>query len=107
MAGSRTDSFTLAEGVADALTTTVPDAFGATVNDVLLAALAWRYVAGSVTAASPTMPRVSVLLEGHGRYEDVLATGDDAVRADLSRAVGWFTTIAPVSLDPPTASCTR
>ncbi|HMS77769.1 non-ribosomal peptide synthetase, partial [Gordonia sp. (in: high G+C Gram-positive bacteria)] len=100
MAGSRTDSFTLAEGVADALTTTVPDAFGATVNDVLLAALAravrrWQRDRGITDDAA-----VSVLLEGHGRYEDVLATGDDAVRADLSRAVGWFTTIAPVSLDP-------
>lgn len=100
MATSRTDSFTLAEGVADALTTTVPAAFGASVNDVLLAALAravrrlQRVERGIADDAAVSM------LEGHGRYEEAAAGGDESARADLSRSVGWFTTIAPVSVDP-------
>jgi non-ribosomal peptide synthase protein (TIGR01720 family) len=70
------------------LLTTVPTAFHAGINDVLLTALAlavaeWR---GSGTD-------VLVALEGHGREEQV---GD----VDLSRTLGWFTSIFPVRLDP-------
>ncbi|WP_033287826.1 non-ribosomal peptide synthase/polyketide synthase [Amycolatopsis jejuensis] len=71
----------------------VPAAFRATVNDVLLTGLAlaaadWRrrHGAGEGTATL-------VDLEGHGR-EDQLAGG-----ADLSRTVGWFTSVVPVCLD--------
>ncbi|MEU6352023.1 amino acid adenylation domain-containing protein [Streptomyces sp. NPDC047072] len=75
------------------LLSTVPAAFGAGVDDVLLAALAlafadWRRQAGSSGGA------VLVDLEGHGREEEL---GGDAV--DLSRTVGWFTSIYPVRLD--------
>ena len=55
---------------------------------MLLAALAWALSDG--TGRVP----VRVQLEGHGR-EDVL----DGV--DLSRTVGWFTTVYPVALDVP------
>ena len=51
----------------------------------------------SVTDAAP----VTVLTEGHGRYEDVLLTGPDPRRADLSRTVGWFTSLFPLQLDLP------
>jgi non-ribosomal peptide synthase protein (TIGR01720 family) len=72
--------------VAGALLTTVPARYEATMDEVLLAAL----------AAAFDRP-VLVELEGHGREEVV---GD----ADLSRTVGWFTSLTPVRLDPPTGS---
>ncbi|WP_279629203.1 non-ribosomal peptide synthase/polyketide synthase [Amycolatopsis thailandensis] len=67
----------------------VPSAYGATINDVLLTGLAlavarWRRDGGQA---------VLVDVEGHGREED-LAGG-----ADLSRTVGWFTSVVPVCLD--------
>jgi non-ribosomal peptide synthase protein (TIGR01720 family) len=65
-----------------------PAAYRTGINDVLLAALAWALSRWS------GRNRVSIKLEGHGR-EDVL----DGV--DLSRTVGWFTTLFPVVLDVP------
>jgi amino acid adenylation domain-containing protein/non-ribosomal peptide synthase protein (TIGR01720 family) len=64
----------------------VPGVYRTQVNDVLLAAL------GSVLGRWTWRDRVVVDLEGHGR-EDVLAG------VDLSRTVGWFTTMFPVVLD--------
>ncbi|MEU4168955.1 amino acid adenylation domain-containing protein [Streptomyces sp. NPDC026665] len=77
--------------VTDAVLTTLPAAFRATGTDVLLAALAlavdhWR------TAKAPTLVR----LEGHGREEDAVPG------ADLSRTVGWFTTMYPARVDVST-----
>jgi hypothetical protein len=74
------------------LLTTVPATWHAGVNDVLLTALAaavtrWRAARGTAT------PPVLVALEGHGR-EEQLVPG-----ADLSRTLGWFTSIFPVRLD--------
>ncbi|WP_309060601.1 non-ribosomal peptide synthase/polyketide synthase [Streptomyces sp.] len=66
----------------------VPDAYRTRVNDVLLCAL------GRVLARWTGEDRVVVALEGHGR-EDLF---DDV---DLSRTVGWFTTMFPVGLDAP------
>ncbi|MEV5952090.1 amino acid adenylation domain-containing protein, partial [Streptomyces sp. NPDC051993] len=79
-----------------ALLTTVPAAFNAGVNDVLLAALAlavadWRRGRGEDDESGET--GVLVDLEGHGREE--FAEG-----VDLSRTVGWFTSLFPVRLDP-------
>ncbi|HEY0640037.1 MAG TPA: amino acid adenylation domain-containing protein [Pseudonocardiaceae bacterium] len=74
----------------DALLRAAPTAYRTRINDVLLAALAWA------TARWTGRDRVALELEGHGR-EDVL---DDV---DLSRTVGWFTTIFPVVLDVPDA----
>uniref|UniRef100_UPI0038998E4D non-ribosomal peptide synthase/polyketide synthase n=1 Tax=Saccharothrix syringae TaxID=103733 RepID=UPI0038998E4D len=71
-----------------ALLQDVPGAYRTQVNDVLLAAL------GRVLADWTGRDRVPVDLEGHGR-EDVL----DGV--DLSRTVGWFTSIFPVALEAP------
>ncbi|MGP3966626.1 amino acid adenylation domain-containing protein [Streptomyces sp. 6N223] len=65
------------------LLSSVPAALGASVNDVLLTALA-------VALGRPTV----VDLEGHGR------AGELADDADLSRTVGWFTSVYPVRLDP-------
>jgi non-ribosomal peptide synthase protein (TIGR01720 family) len=65
-----------------------PTAYRTRINDVLLAALAWALSRWSGTST------ISIDLEGHGR-EHIL----DGV--DLSRTVGWFTTIFPVTLDVP------
>jgi len=82
------------------LLTTVPAAFHAEVNDVLLTALAlavadWRRRQGRGDQSA-----LLVALEGHGREEQAVAN------ADLSRTVGWFTSIFPVRLDPGTAVLT-
>ncbi|GIG09051.1 hypothetical protein Cco03nite_57510 [Catellatospora coxensis] len=74
------------------LLTTVPAAWHAGVNDVLLTALAtavnrWRESRGMAT------PPVLVALEGHGREEEIVPG------ADLSRTLGWFTSVFPVRLD--------
>ena len=86
--------------IVDPLTTTVPEAFSASVVDVLLGTLAravrsWQRDR-DITDAAP----VTVLTEGHGRYEDVLLAGPEPRRADLSRTVGWFTSVAPLAVDP-------
>ncbi|MEU8824339.1 amino acid adenylation domain-containing protein [Streptomyces sp. NPDC048636] len=75
----------------------VPAAFRAEVNDVLLTALAlavadWRRRHGRGDTSS-----VLIGLEGHGREEIVPG-------ADLSRTVGWFTSLYPVRVDPGTLS---
>ncbi|MBM7773068.1 amino acid adenylation domain-containing protein/non-ribosomal peptide synthase protein (TIGR01720 family) [Actinokineospora baliensis] len=69
------------------LLTTVPELFHGTVNDVLLA--------GFAIAAAATRSNIArvVDVEGHGREEQVVPG------ADLSRTVGWFTTVYPVRLD--------
>ncbi|MGW2174752.1 amino acid adenylation domain-containing protein [Streptomyces sp. NPDC001705] len=74
--------------VTEAVLTTLPTAFRGTGTDVLLAALAlamerWR------GADASTLVR----LEGHGREEDVVPG------ADLSRTVGWFTSMYPARVD--------
>ncbi|MFJ8593553.1 non-ribosomal peptide synthase/polyketide synthase [Streptomyces sp. NPDC093598] len=68
-----------------ALLRAAPAAYRTRVNDVLLSALALAL------ARWTGSDRVRLDLEGHGR-EDLL---DDV---DLSRTVGWFTTIHPVAL---------
>ncbi len=83
---------TVDETVTAELVRGVPGRFHARVDEILIAAMAlaltaWRARRG---ADAP----VSLLrLEGHGR-EEQLAPG-----ADLSRTVGWFTSLYPVRLD--------
>ena len=80
-----TVSIVLDEADTDALLRKAPAAYRTRINDVLLTALA------SALSSWTGEERVTVDLEGHGR-EDVL---DDV---DLTRTVGWFTTIFPVTL---------
>ncbi|MEU9456740.1 amino acid adenylation domain-containing protein [Streptomyces sp. NPDC048277] len=78
----------LGERSTDALLRHVPRAYRTQVNDVLLAAL------GRVLADWTGSGTVPVALEGHGReglFTDV----------DLSRTVGWFTSVHPVALVLP------
>ncbi|HYN92489.1 MAG TPA: amino acid adenylation domain-containing protein, partial [Pilimelia sp.] len=85
---ARSVTVTLGERETAALLQHVPRAYRTQVNDVLLAALAT--VLRGWTGGGP----VAVDLEGHGR-EEIL----DGV--DVSRTVGWFTTVYPVTLDVP------
>ncbi|MEU1091637.1 condensation domain-containing protein, partial [Streptomyces sp. NPDC005892] len=88
------ESFTLdlSVGETEKLLTSVPAVFRAGVNDVLLTALAL-----ALRQWAPAYAARGVLLdvEGHGRYEDLLGAGHD-----LSRTVGWFTSMYPVRVDP-------
>jgi non-ribosomal peptide synthase protein (TIGR01720 family) len=81
-------SIELSEQDTTALLRAAPAAYRTRVNDVLLAALAlalarWR-----------DSDLVRLDLEGHGREEVVKGV-------DLSRTVGWFTTVYPVSVRVP------
>ncbi len=73
--------------VTEALLTAVPDRFNARVDDVLLTALALAVARIRGPGA------LSIDLEGHGREEQAVPG------VDLSRTVGWFTTLYPVRLD--------
>ncbi|MFH8470696.1 amino acid adenylation domain-containing protein [Streptomyces sp. NPDC017991] len=82
----------LPAAVTEAMLTTVPATFRTGVNDGLLTALAlavarWRRARGTEESSA------LIRLEGHGREETV------APGADLSRTVGWFTSMFPVRLD--------
>ncbi|MFF8947120.1 amino acid adenylation domain-containing protein, partial [Streptomyces sp. NPDC014864] len=76
-----------------ALLADVPAAYHAGVNDVLLTAFAVAVADWRARRARGGDTAVLVDLEGHGR-EDVVDG------ADLSRTVGWFTSLHPVRLDP-------
>jgi len=92
-------SVTVDPDVTSAVLTTVPATFHAGVDDVLLAgltaALARRRIRRGERPGS-----VLVDVEGHGRQE--FADG-----MDLSRTVGWFTSMHPVLLDPGPADPAR
>ncbi|MFE7110140.1 amino acid adenylation domain-containing protein [Streptomyces sp. NPDC057575] len=85
-----------------ALLGTVPARFHAGVNDVLLTALAvtlarWRRDRGQ----DQTFAHIE--LEGHGR-EGRFVADTAGFDPELSRTVGWFTTLFPVTVDPGTAA---
>ncbi|QKV91249.1 non-ribosomal peptide synthase/polyketide synthase [Streptomyces sp. NA02950] len=88
--GAETDTLPVEvdETDTEALLRSAPTAYRTRINDVLLAALALAL------ARWTERSRVCVELEGHGR-EDVVEG------ADLSRTVGWFTTMYPVSFEVP------
>ncbi len=77
---------TLSAAETQALLTDVPQVYHTQINDVLLTALA------QAAHGWTGVPRLLVELEGHGR-EDLFAD------VDLSRTVGWFTSLFPVLLD--------
>ena len=81
----RTVSLALTEEETDALLRRVPEAYRTQINDVLLSAVALALTRW--TGAESAL----VDLEGHGREEIF----DDV---DLTRTVGWFTTVFPVRL---------
>ncbi|WP_037882892.1 MULTISPECIES: condensation domain-containing protein [unclassified Streptomyces] len=87
-------TLTLGPDVTGPLLTTAPGLVNGTVNDVLLTALALAVLGRrGVDGVDGADEEGAVLIdvEGHGR-EDV------ADGTDLSRTVGWFTTVFPVRL---------
>ncbi|MEH2073177.1 MAG: amino acid adenylation domain-containing protein [Nostoc sp.] len=85
IASTATVSLSLNEEQTRALLQDVPSAYNTQINDVLLTALVQSFAQWTGERS------LLVDLEGHGRedlFEDV----------DLSRTVGWFTTLFPVSL---------
>ncbi|MFD5895329.1 amino acid adenylation domain-containing protein [Streptomyces sp. NPDC060366] len=70
------------------LFTTIPAAFHCEINDVLLTALAL-----AVQRCMGTTEDVVIDIEGHGREPVVPG-------ADLSRTIGWFTSMYPVRIAP-------
>ncbi|HTX95679.1 MAG TPA: amino acid adenylation domain-containing protein, partial [Mycobacterium sp.] len=66
----------------------VPTAFHAGVQDILLIAFGLACAQFLGTGEAP----IGIDVEGHGRQEELAAD------VDLSRTVGWFTTVYPVSL---------
>lgn len=89
-------------GITSALLSEIPAKFHAGVNDVLLTALAvalarWR----SDLGRNQTFAHIE--LEGHGR-EGRFVAGTAGFEPELSRTVGWFTTLFPVTVDPGAAA---
>ncbi|GAA1302390.1 non-ribosomal peptide synthase/polyketide synthase [Saccharothrix xinjiangensis] len=86
-----TIQLTLPAEITSPLLTAVPAAYRAGVDEVLLTAFAaavrgWRRARGVVST------EVLVDVEGHGRHDEAYPG------VDLSRTVGWFTTVHPVAL---------
>ncbi|MGW5145710.1 amino acid adenylation domain-containing protein [Rhodococcus koreensis] len=81
------------------LLSTVPAAFHGHVNDALLTGAAVALRRWRDGEPGPVLLDV----EGHGREED-LVRRTDGPALDLSRTVGWFTTVYPVALDPGAAA---
>ncbi|PRX00683.1 UNVERIFIED_ORG: non-ribosomal peptide synthase protein (TIGR01720 family), partial [Actinomadura viridilutea] len=91
-ARARSLSLRLPADVTGPLLTDVPAAFHARVDDVLLTGLALA-VAQHRKRRGGRGTSVLIDVEGHGR--------DDALPGvDVTRTVGWFTSIHPVRLDP-------
>ncbi|MFB7211768.1 amino acid adenylation domain-containing protein [Streptomyces sp. NPDC056255] len=102
VARERTRTFDIGAEDTAALLGTVPARFHAGVNDVLLTALAvtlarWRRDRGQ----DQTFAHIE--LEGHGREGRFVADAA-GFEPELSRTVGWFTTLFPVTVDPGTAA---
>ncbi|MCP6758271.1 MAG: amino acid adenylation domain-containing protein [Fischerella sp. CENA71] len=88
VAAANTVLLSLSEAETSALLHDVPKAYNTQINDVLLTALAL------VLSRWTHSQSVLFNLEGHGR-EDIV----DGV--DISRTIGWFTTIFPVVIELP------
>ena len=80
----------LSKGETTALLHEIPEVYHTQISDLLLAALA------QALAGWTGQQRHRVNVEGHGR--EAVAVGNGA-GLDLSRTVGWFTTIYPVLLE--------
>ncbi|MFH8610169.1 amino acid adenylation domain-containing protein [Streptomyces sp. NPDC018029] len=101
VARERLQTVSVGPEVTAALLGEIPAKFHAGVNDVLLTALAvalarWRRDLGQ----DQTFAHIE--LEGHGR-EGRFVADTAGFEPELSRTVGWFTTLFPVTVDPGTA----
>ncbi|MEV0255588.1 amino acid adenylation domain-containing protein [Streptomyces sp. NPDC050732] len=101
VARERLQTVSVGPEVTAALLGELPAKFHAGVNDVLLTALAvalarWRRDLGQ----DQTFAHIE--LEGHGR-EGRFVADTAGFEPELSRTVGWFTTLFPVTVDPGAA----
>ncbi|MFJ8403512.1 amino acid adenylation domain-containing protein [Streptomyces microflavus] len=101
VARERTRTVSVGPEDTTALLGEIPARFHAGVNDVLLTALAvalarWRRERGQ----EQTFAHIE--LEGHGREGRFVADAA-GFEPELSRTVGWFTTLFPVTVDPGAA----
>ncbi|MDG9723032.1 non-ribosomal peptide synthetase [Streptomyces sp. DH41] len=101
VARERVRTVTVGAEITAALLGEIPAKFHAGVNDVLLTALAvtlarWRRDLGQ----DQTFAHIE--LEGHGR-EGRFVAPSAGFEPELSRTVGWFTTLFPVTVDPGAA----
>ncbi|MFI2780423.1 amino acid adenylation domain-containing protein [Streptomyces sp. ALB3] len=102
VARERTRTVAVGPEVTAALLGEIPGRFHAGVNDVLLTALAvtlarWRRDLGQHQTYA------HIELEGHGREGRFVAEAA-GFEPELSRTVGWFTTLYPVVVDPGAAA---
>ena len=89
LARTRDVAVRLSEAETEALLREVPQAYRTRIDEVLLCALA------AALRRWTGERRVRIDLEGHGREEETLGG------VDLSRTVGWFTSLYPVVLELP------
>ena len=92
VADSECLTLALDAGTTQHLLRDAPRAYRADINDMLLTALALAVARWQETRYGMPARELVIDLEGHGR-EDI------ADGIDLSRSIGWFTTIFPVRLD--------
>ncbi|MCX5138419.1 non-ribosomal peptide synthetase [Streptomyces sp. NBC_00338] len=102
VAKERERTLSVGPEITAALLGEIPAKFHAGVNDVLLTALAvalarWRRDLGQ----DQTFAHIE--LEGHGREGRFVADAA-GFEPELSRTVGWFTTLFPVTVDPGPAA---
>ncbi|MFE6978163.1 amino acid adenylation domain-containing protein [Streptomyces sp. NPDC057682] len=90
---TRSLTLRLSSEVTRALLTTVPASYHAGINDVLLTGLSLAVLEHRRRQGTELGTSLLLDLEGHGREEIVPG-------ADLSRTVGWFTSLYPVRIDP-------
>lgn len=102
VAGERLRTVRVGPEVTAALLGEIPAKFHAGVNDVLLTALAVA-LARRRRDLGQDQTFAHIELEGHGREAQFVA-GSAGFEPELSRTVGWFTTLFPVTVDPGTAA---
>ncbi|MFJ2961370.1 amino acid adenylation domain-containing protein [Streptomyces collinus] len=101
VANERLRTVSVGPEVTAALLNEIPAKFHAGVNDVLLTALAVA-LARRRRDLGQDQTFAHIELEGHGR-EGQFVAGSAGFEPELSRTVGWFTTLFPVTVDPGTA----
>jgi amino acid adenylation domain-containing protein/non-ribosomal peptide synthase protein (TIGR01720 family) len=101
VARERVRTVSVGPEVTAALLGETPAKFHAGVNDVLLTALAVA-LARRRRDLGQDQTFAYVELEGHGR-EPAFVAPSAGFEPELSRTVGWFTTLFPVTVDPGTA----
>ncbi|GAA2314401.1 non-ribosomal peptide synthetase [Streptomyces hawaiiensis] len=102
VAHERLRTVTVGPEITAALLGEIPARFHAGVNDVLLTALAVA-LARRRRDLGQDQTFAHIELEGHGR-EGQFVAGSAGFEPELSRTVGWFTTLFPVTVDPGTAA---